>query len=69
MPTPASTETALKENHWVVVRFKLEETTGERRWIGKILRVNENDTLNITFSRAKRTNYYSGYIYIYTKNQ
>ena len=38
-----------KEETWVVVRFQLEETEGECKWIGRIIRVNEKDRYLVTF--------------------
>ena len=43
----------------------MEKSTGERKWIGKILSVNENDTFLKTFLRSKCTATVS-YSFIYT---
>lgn len=62
------TETAnqsLKEDDWIVVRFKLLEQSGELRWVGKILRVNDNKTFLVTFLRPKHTTLHTGFIYTY----
>ena len=55
----------ISEGDWAVVRFKMQESRQERRWIGKIMRVNENDTYLMNFVRDKRTRQHSGFIYLY----
>lgn len=39
----------LREGDYVCVEFNMEQTAGVRRWLGEILRVNENDTFLIRF--------------------
>ena len=54
----------LTEGDYVVVRFLLKENVGERRWIGQIQRINENDTFLIEFFKAKlNTKFYPGFLY------
>lgn len=66
LPNPDRTLTnELVEDDWVVVRYKMEETKGERRWIGRILRVNENETFLVSFLRSRNTRQHSGFIYSY----
>ncbi|XP_065218710.1 uncharacterized protein LOC135844432 [Planococcus citri] len=55
----------LMEDDYVIVEYKLEEENGIRKWIGKIMRVNENDTYHITFLRSKATKFHPGFIYTY----
>lgn len=55
----------VKEDSWVVVRFTLEEAQGERKWIGRVLRINENNTYLVTFVRQRITSLHSGYVYAY----
>jgi len=58
-----------KLHDWVVVRFRMEEGKGERRWLGKIERINENDTFLINFVRLQVTKLNSGFIYSYPKKR
>lgn len=56
---------SFKEGEWVVLRFQLQQKRGERKWIGRILRKNENDTYLISFLRSTDTQLHSGYVYVY----
>jgi hypothetical protein len=57
-------EVDLRPEDWVVVKYDLEEEKGERKWIGRIIDV-EQSAYRITFLRPKRTKLHSGYIYQY----
>ena len=54
-----------KEEQWVIVRFTFEHGKGGKQWIGKILRVNENDTFLIMFVRGKESKFHSRFLYVY----
>ena len=71
-PVPEALEPikdALVEDDWVVVRFQVEEGKGERKWLGKIERINKNDTFLINFLRPQVTRLNSGFIYSYPKKE
>jgi len=57
----------LVEGDWAVIRYNLTHVKGECRWIGCIIRVNENDTYHIRFVRSQRTRLHSGFLYAYSK--
>jgi hypothetical protein len=51
---------------YVVVKFSLVETKGERRWLAKIMKIDdENDKIDVWFLKSKNTSQHRGYIYIF----
>lgn len=58
-----STSSAVVLDDWVAVGFKMLGSKNEKKWIGKIIRVNENDTFLVSFLRSKRTKLHPGFIY------
>jgi len=54
-----------KEKEWVVVRFSLLQQSGKCRWLGQIVRENENRTFTVSFLWSKRTRDHCGYVYVY----
>lgn len=61
---------SLKEGDYVCVEFTMEQTGGVRRWLGEIMRVNENDTYLIRFLRSKEeSKFHSGFLYYYPSKE
>ena len=61
---PAVSE-SFNEGDWVVVCYVMTEKKSERKWIGKIHKINENNEYFITFVRPTQTKSHSGYVYVY----
>lgn len=56
----------LAEGDWFIARFKYECSKGEGKWIGRVERVNENDTFLVSFLRPKlSTKYHNGYLHYF----
>lgn len=61
----ATSTTVFEGDEWVVVKFSLDGQKGIRKFIGQILRVNDDNTFLITFVRLKSTEKCSGYVYTF----
>jgi hypothetical protein len=59
----------LKEGQWVVVRYSMVQMKGERRWVGQIKRVNENDTYLVSFVKPVRSKFHSGFLYTFVESE
>lgn len=60
----------VEANDHVVVKFSLQETEGEKRWIGEMVGISDdNDEYCMLFYRCKKTRQHFGFIYYYPEKE